>query len=156
MGRPREGRGESRVTQGDGRRSRASAGPSGRRPRRPRVTCRPAHPLPERTRRSSITGNRGLPAGSRPPSSTPGALAPAPTHFRVQPPAPPALPLPAPPPPQQPPNTSTARAASRPPGQHRTALRWPMRMCARPSSRMLCGPPAPPCPGATPAALGGY
>ena len=79
----------------DGRRSRASSGPAGWRPRRRgrprRPPTRSPRGFPARTPRASITGNPGLPVGSRPLSSTPGALALAPTHFRVQPPAPPAL-----------------------------------------------------------------
>lgn len=61
-------------------------------------TSAPADPLP---------GTQGCPAGCRPPPrSTPGALAPAPTHFRVQPPSLGVGPT----------DHVTARAAAQPPG----------------------------------------
>lgn len=85
---------------------------------------RPTDPLP---------GTQGSPAGSRPLSSTPGALAPAPTHFRVQPPLPPRGPhrtrQPRAPPP-------SARSPARGPAR-------PLRMCARPGVRRPGEPSGP-------------
>lgn len=72
---------------------------------------RPTDPLP---------GTQGSPAGSQPLSSTLGALAPAPTHFRVQPPTSPSLPLLLPlPEPRRlhSHGTRQPRAASKPPGE---------------------------------------
>lgn len=81
-----------------------------------RGTHYPSHPVSLGERPTDpLPGTQGSPAGSLPLSSTLGALSPAPTHFRVQPPtsAParrsfPARSLAA----SAPPNTSTERAAS--------------------------------------------
>lgn len=86
---------------------------------------RPTDPLP---------GTQGSPAGSRPLSSTPGALAPAPTHFRVQPPLPP-----------RGPHRHVSHARRRPaPGAPRAA---PPGHCACARAPECAGPASPPAPG---------